>query len=84
MRLQTCANCPKWGDFEEEKKISDKPYRPCHGALPKPSDDPRGIGRFPFMPSDGWCAHHGSLTSSTPTHTTADRVEIGPAEDQPN
>lgn len=83
MRLTTCANCPKWGDVEEEKIIDDKPHRGCHGALPERSNDPRGIGRFPLMPRDGWCAHHGSISSSTPTHTTADVLEFGPPEDQP-
>lgn len=85
MRLHTCVTCPNWGDFEERKTIDEKEHRPCHGDLPRLSGDPRGIGRFPFLPFDGWCAHHGLLTdNSTPTHTTADTVAIGPAEDQPN
>lgn len=82
MRLTTCANCPNWGDVEEEKEINSKPHRPCHGALPRLTDDPRGIGRFPFMPRDGWCAHHG-ISPSTPTHTTADKLEFGSPVDQP-
>lgn len=83
MRLNTCATCPNWGDASEEKKIDDKPHRGCHGEMPKVVGDPRGIGRFPLMPSDGWCAHHGSLKSSTPTHTTADYLEFGSPVDQP-
>lgn len=82
MRLSICANCPNWGDVEEEKQIDNKPHRPCHGALPEISADPRGIGRFPFMPRDGWCDHHG-ISKSTPTHTTADCLEFGAPEDQP-
>ena len=82
MRLKTCATCPHWGDPEEEKDINGKSQRPCHGALPEISPDPRGLGRFPFMPRDGWCAHHG-LKDSTATHTTADDLEFGPPEAQP-
>jgi hypothetical protein len=82
MRLKTCANCPNWGDVAEEKLIDDKPHRGCHGALPQFAGDPRGLGRFPSMPRDGWCAHHG-ITPSTPTHTSADYLEFGQPEDQP-
>lgn len=83
MRLNTCANCPNWGDFEEERVIDEKPFRPCHGQMPELGNDPRGIGRFPLMPRGGWCARHGSNSSSTPTHTTADELTFGPPEDQP-
>jgi hypothetical protein len=86
-RIKTCFNCPNWGDHHEAKVLDEKEYRPCHGKLPELAGDPRGIGRFPLMPSGGWCAHHGVIgakaENSTPTHYTADEVKVGPVEDQP-
>ena len=84
MRLNTCANCPNYGDEKLDVRWSEKPQGTCRVEGPERSDSPPGKGEFPLMPRDGWCARHGKdQQSGTPTHTTADYLEFGPPVDQP-